>query len=133
VKGRVLLQPNELDWARLLEVEATLGAEIAAAEDVARIQVATARTAAVAAVPDPQALAALSVAREQAALERQRSELARLAADADNAVRALSDVPGPADRCTRAALDEDDRFPALTSILSAKGRVLLNRDCEWAE
>jgi hypothetical protein len=93
VKGRVLLQPNELDWAGLLEVEATLGAEITAAEDAARIQVATARTAAAAAVPDPQALAALSVAREQAPLERQRSGLARLAADADNAVRALSDVP----------------------------------------
>ena len=53
MKGRVLLQPNELDWARLLEVEATLGAEIAAAEEAARIQVATARTAAAAAVPDP--------------------------------------------------------------------------------
>ena len=119
MKGRVLLQPNELDWARLLDVEATLGAEIAAAEEAARTRVATARAAAAAAVPDPQALAALSVAREQAALEQQHSELARLAADADNAVRALSGAP---DRLID-ALAQRTLDAVLTEVLGLRAAV----------
>jgi hypothetical protein len=88
-----LLQPTEPDWTRLLDAEAKLGTEIAAAEAAARTRVVAARAAAAAAVPDPQALAALSAARELAALDRQHSELTRVAAEADNAVRALSGAP----------------------------------------
>ncbi len=91
--GEDLTQPKDADWARLLDAEAKLEAEIAAAEEGARSRVAAARAAAAAAVADPQCLATMSAARERAAVERQRSELARIAADASAAAGALQAVP----------------------------------------
>jgi hypothetical protein len=93
VNGSVSPQPNDPDWIRLLDAEAKLEAEIAAEEAAARSRVAAARAAAAAAVPDPEALAALSAAREQAANELLRSELVRIAAEAEGSVRALRAAP----------------------------------------
>lgn len=118
MKDRDLLQPDEPGWKRLLDAEARLGAEIVAAEEVARTRVADARAAAAAAVPDPQVLAALSAAREQAAIERHRGELARVAAAADDTVRALSGVPDSLiDALAQRALDA-----VLTDALAAQSR-----------
>jgi len=118
VKDRVLLQANEPDWTGLLDAEARLGAEISAAEEAARVRVAAARAAAEASVPDPQALAALSAAREQAALVRQHSELARIAAAADSAVRPLKGAPESLiDALAQRALDA-----VLTDALAAQRR-----------
>jgi hypothetical protein len=118
MKGRVLPQLDEPEWARLLDAEARLGAEIAAAEEAARVRVAAARAAAAVAMPDPQTLAALSAARAQAAIEKQRSELARVAAEADNAVRALRGAPDTLiDALAQRALDA-----VLTDALAAQRR-----------
>jgi hypothetical protein len=118
VKGRELLHANELDWTRLLDVEARLGAEIVAAEEAARVRVSAARAVAAVAAPDPQALAELSAAREQAAIAQQRNALARIAAQAGSAVRALSGAPDSLiDALARRALDA-----VLTDTLAAQRR-----------
>jgi len=95
VQGKVQAHPTDPDWARLLDTEQALEAQIAAAEADARARVAAARAAAAAAVPDPAALAALAVAQEQADIEQHRRELARIAAEADTAVHALTQAPDP--------------------------------------
>jgi hypothetical protein len=106
VKGSVSPQSNDPDWTRLLDAEAKLEAEISAEEERARVRVAAARAAAASAVPDPQALAELSAAREQADAQAQRSELARMAAEADATVRALQAAPGSLiDALARQAVD----------------------------
>jgi hypothetical protein len=93
VQGKVLPQRNDPNWAGLLDAERKLEAEIAVAEADARARVANARAAAAAAAPDPEALAALAAAQEQAAIARQRRELAGLAETADARVRALTGAP----------------------------------------
>jgi len=93
VQGKVQAHPTDPDWARLLDTERALEAQIAAAEADARTRVAAARAAAASAVPDPATTAALAAAEEQADVERQRRELARIAAEADTAVRALTQAP----------------------------------------
>ena len=89
------LQPpgNDPDWACLLDAERRLQAEIVAAQADARHRVDQARAAAARAAPDPAALATLVAQQQQADTARQRSELERLAKDADDTVRALTRVP----------------------------------------
>jgi hypothetical protein len=118
VKAGVLPPSNELDWARLLDTEAELGARIAAEERAAQARVAVARAAASAAVPDPTALAARSAANEQTAIERHRSELARVAAESEATVRTLQGAPDSLiDALAQFALDA-----ALTDALPAQRR-----------
>lgn len=93
MKGKVPPQPNDPNWAGLLDAEGKLEAEIAAAARDARARVANARAAAASALPDPEALAALAMAQEQADIERQRSELAHIVEEADTTVRALTQAP----------------------------------------
>lgn len=93
MNGKLRPQPNDPDWKRLLEAEQRLEAEIVAAEAEARERVAQAREAALAAVPDPQAMAALAAAQEQADSDRHRAEIARIDAQAETTVRALTDAP----------------------------------------
>lgn len=98
--------PHDPTWARLLDVERRLEAEIAAAEADARSRVAQARAARLSAAPDPQALAALAAAQEQADRERQRSELEHIAGEADTMVRTLAQAPDALiDALARLALD----------------------------
>lgn len=89
MNGKVQPQPNEADWACLLDAERKLEAQIAAAQADAKRRVAQASVAAAAAAPDPAALAALADAQAQADIEQQRSELARLTEQADTRVQAL--------------------------------------------
>lgn len=118
MKAGVLPPSNEPDWTRLLDTEASLGAQIAAEERAAGERVAAARAAAAAAVPDPAALAARCAANEQAATERQRSELARIAVEADAAVRTLQQAPEAlSDALAQFALDA-----ALTDARPAQRR-----------
>jgi hypothetical protein len=106
VQGKDPPMPHDPTWDRLLDVERRLEAEIAAAEADASSRVAQARAACLSAAPDPQALAALAAAQEHADLERQRSELERIAADADAAVRTLATAPDALiDTLARVALD----------------------------
>ncbi len=118
MKAGVVPPSIEPDWTRLLDTEAELGAQIAAEASAARARIEAARAAAAAAVPDPEALAALSAANERAATERQRSELARIAAEADAAVAALEGAPDSLlDALAHFALDA-----ALTDALPAQRR-----------
>jgi hypothetical protein len=94
VNGKSQPRPNDTVWTHLLDVERKLEAGIAAAQADARARVAQTRAAAESAVPDAQALAALAAAEEQADIDRHRSELARIAEDADSGVRALTEAPG---------------------------------------
>ena len=89
------LQPpgNDPDWACLLDAERRLQAEIVAAQADARHRVEQARAATARAAPDPAALARLAAQQQQADTTRQRSELERIAQDADNTVRALTRAP----------------------------------------
>ena len=117
MNGSVLPQPADPDWARLLDAEAKLETEISAEEELARVRVAAARAAA-SAVPDPQTLAELSAAREQADAESQRSALARMGAEADATVRALQAAPDSlVDALARKAVDA-----VLTEALAAGRR-----------
>jgi len=93
VQGKVQAHPTDPDWARLLDTERALEEEIATAEAEARARVAAARAAAAAAAPDPEAVAVLAAAQERSDLERQCHELARITADADAAVGALTRAP----------------------------------------
>jgi hypothetical protein len=93
VQREVQAHPADPDWARLLDAERALEGEIATAEAAARGRVAAARAAAAAAAPDPAAVAVLAAAQERSDIERQRGELARIAADADAAIGALTQAP----------------------------------------
>ena len=93
MNGKVPPPSRDPDWARLLEAERKLEAQIAAAQADARTRVAQARAAAAAAAPDPGALAELAATQEQADIEQHRAELARIAGQADTTVRALTDAP----------------------------------------
>jgi hypothetical protein len=93
VKGKVRAQPTDPDWVRLLDAERALEEQIAAAEADARSRVAQARAAAASATPESDATARLAAAEEQADAEQHRSALAHLAAEADAAVRALTQAP----------------------------------------
>jgi hypothetical protein len=82
---------DESEWARLVEVERRLEAEIAAARTEAARRVAAARVAPV--MPDPATLEALAAEEERVDAERHRAALARLDADADALVQRLAAVP----------------------------------------
>ncbi len=82
---------DESEWARLVEIECRLEAEIVAAQADAAARVAAARAQAAAA--DPAALAALAADDERADTERHRAELARLDAEADEWLQRLAAVP----------------------------------------
>ncbi|MDP1649710.1 MAG: hypothetical protein Q8M01_16125 [Rubrivivax sp.] len=89
------------DWARLVDAEHRLEAEIAAAQADAQ-----ARSAAARALPDPAVLAEIAAQQQQADTERHRSELERLDQDAERAVRVLTQAQDPLiDTLARAALD----------------------------
>ena len=116
MQGKVQAHPTDPDWARLLDTERALEAQIAAAEADARTRVDAARAAAASAVPDPATPAALAAAEEQADVERQRRELARIAADADAAIDALTRAPDALiDTLAQLALDAvlTDELPAV--------------------
>jgi hypothetical protein len=91
MKGNVQQQPNDPDWARLLDAEQRLEAEIAAAQADAQERLARARAAA--AAPDPDTLAALAAEQEAADIERHRGELARISDQAETHERALAEAP----------------------------------------
>jgi len=93
MKGKVQQQPDDPDWARLLDAEHRLEAEISAAQVDAQARIAEARTSAAAAAPDLNALAALAAEQEAADIERHRSGLALIADQADTAARALAEAP----------------------------------------
>ena len=93
MQGKVRPQTIEPDWARLLEAERKLEEEIAAAESDARARVAQARATAASAVPESAATARLAAAEEEADLEQQQSELARIAEEGDAAARAFAQAP----------------------------------------
>ncbi|HEX7440548.1 MAG TPA: hypothetical protein VF319_10685 [Caldimonas sp.] len=93
VKGKVPPQPNDPNWAGLLDAEESLEAQIALADRDARARVASARAAAASALPDPGALATLAMVQEQADIEGLRSELAHIAEEADRTARALTQAP----------------------------------------
>ncbi len=93
MNGKVQSHRTDPDWDRLLDTEARLEAEITAAEAEARERIARARAAAASALPDPDALAALLAAEERNAVERHRTELARIDEDARVAVERLADAP----------------------------------------
>jgi len=106
MNGKPQARANDPDWARLLEAERTLEAQIAAAQAQALERVAKARAAAASALPDAGAFAALAAAQEQADRERQRNRLAQTAAQADATVRALTEAPDSLiDDLARVALD----------------------------
>lgn len=94
------------DWARLVDAEHRLEAEIAAAQADAQARLQQARSAATRALPDPAVLAEMAAQQQQADTERHRSELERLDQDAERAVRVLTQAPDPLiDTLARAALD----------------------------
>ncbi len=106
MQGEVQAHPTDPDWARLLDAERALEAEIAAAQAEARTRVAAARAAAAAAVADPAAVAALAATEERSDVDRQQRELARIDADADAAIGALARDPNPLiDALAQLALD----------------------------
>jgi hypothetical protein len=97
---------HDPDWARLLATEQELEADIAAAQAQAGARVAQARNAAASSTPDPVATECLAAAQERADLERQRSELEQISAQADARVRALTDAPAALiDALAKFALD----------------------------
>ena len=103
----------DLDWARLLDAEQQLEADIAAAADLARQRVAQSRAAAGATVQDAGSLAALAAADEQADVARHRSALAHLAMQAERRVRALTQLPDTLiDALAQRALDAVLQDPA---------------------
>ena len=93
MNSKALPALDDTDWAGLLRVEQELSARIADADADARARVAHARAAAASTRPDPAAVAVLAAAQQQADVERQRAELARIAGEADATVRRLAAVP----------------------------------------
>lgn len=115
MKGKVLPQPNDPNWGRLLDTEQELEAKIATAEADGRVLVAQARAAAASKVLDPAASAALAAAQEQADVERHRGEFARIAEGAETTVRAVTAASDSLiDALARLALGAvlADRLPA---------------------
>ena len=93
MNGKVRQRPQDTDWARLLDAERALEAQIAAAQTDARQRVAQARAAAAAATPDAVAMASLATEQQQVDTDQQRGELAHIAEQADTAARALAQAP----------------------------------------
>lgn len=118
MKAGVLPPSNEPDWTRLLDTEARLAAQIEAEARGARDRIAAARAEAAAAVPDAAALAVRSADNERIASSLHRSELARIDAAAEAAVRKLHAAPDSLiDALAQFALDA-----ALTNALPAQPR-----------
>jgi len=116
MNGKLGARPHDPAWARLLDAERQLEAEIAAARAQARARVAQARLTVTS--TEPGALAAIASAQEQADIERHRGELALIAEQADTKVRALAAVPASRiDALAQLALDA-----VLTDRLAAEQR-----------
>lgn len=84
---------DEPEWARVVETERRLEAEIAAAQRDADARLAQARRDAARAQPDPAQVAAEADAQQAEDQAAHRKVLDRLTEDAERRVRRLGDVP----------------------------------------
>lgn len=92
MSGRPGDRRDDPEWARVVDTEHRLEAEIAAAQRDADARVARARDAAARALPDPAQVAAQAAAQEAEDLAAHRQVLDQLAADADRRVRRLAEA-----------------------------------------